>query len=95
MIMGHKGYPVRYECSDLIAELKTDIAEFGKDKLLAVWLRNYPGHGVEVAVNYDYVVDGKPISNAELLENERFAIMTAESLLDLLQKQNDEEQIYT
>lgn len=94
MILGSKGYPVRFECSDLIRELKEDIRECDKDKLLAVWLKSYPEHGIEAAVNYDFIVDDSPIDKSELAANERLALMSAESLLDLLVKQNDPADIY-
>ena len=96
MILGSKGYPISYECSELIKELKRDIEEFvvGKDELLAVWLREYREHGVEVAVNYDFVVDEAMIESSELLEGERIVVMSAECLLDILLKQNDPIEVY-
>lgn len=94
MILGNKGYPVRFECSELIRELKEDIREYGNDKLLAVWLREYKEYGVEVVVNYDFIVDDSPITQAEFSGNERIALMSAESLLDLLIKQNDSIEVY-
>ena len=90
MILGNKGYPISFECSELIGELRRDIQECGKDKMLAVWLRNYPEHGVELAVNYDYIIKDMPINKDELAENERISLMTAESLLDILIKQSDD-----
>ena len=66
MILGSKGYPISFECSELIKELRRDISECGKDKLLAVWLKNYPEHGVEFAVNYDFIVEDSPIGKTEL-----------------------------
>lgn len=94
MILGSKGYPVSFECSELIRELRKDIQEFGKDKLFAVFLRNYSEHGIEVAVNYDFIVDADMIDRSELSNDERIVIMTAESLLDFLLKQNDPIRIY-
>lgn len=94
MLIGSKGYPISYECSELIAELKKDIRECGKDKLLAVWLKEYKEHGIEFAVNYDFVVNEAPIEASEIEADERLSVMTAESLLDLLIKQNDPVQIY-
>lgn len=94
MLLGSKGYPVSFECSELIAELKMDIREFGKNKLLAVWLKEYSEHGVEFVTNYDFIVDEEPISEKELDKNERIALMTAERLLDLLEKQNNPIEVY-
>lgn len=95
MLLGTKGYPVSYECSELIAELEQDIRECGKELILAVWLRNYPEHGAEFAVSYDFIVDEMPISKSELEPNERISIMSAESLLDILTKQNDMIEVYS
>lgn len=94
MLLGNKGYPVSYDCSELIVELKRDIREYGKEKLLAVWLREYKEHGIEVAINYDFVVDESPISHGEIGLDERIVLMSAESLLSLLIKQNDPINIY-
>lgn len=93
-IIGNKGYPVSYECSELLKELKRDIAECGKDKLFIVWLREYPEHGVEIAVNYDFYVEELPFTPSEIDENERIVIMSGESLYDRLMKQNDKIQAY-
>ncbi len=94
MLMGSAGSPVSFECSELIAELKQDIRECGKDKLFAVWLRNYPELGIEIAVNYDYIVSGNEISADEVNANERVVLMSAECLLDRLIKQNDKIRVY-
>lgn len=93
-IIGKKGYPISYECSELLKELKRDIAECGKDKLFMVWLREYPEHGVELAVNYDFYAKELPVTQSELNENERIVIMSGESLYDRLKKQNDKIQAY-
>lgn len=89
-ILGKHGGLVSYDCKELIQELKMDIAEFGKDEMLVVWMRRYPEHGVELAVNYDFIVDEKPIDKGrEVDKNERLVIMRADILLDRLIKQND------
>ena len=33
------GKKISFECSELIEELKEDIAEFGGDKIVAVWCK--------------------------------------------------------
>lgn len=94
MLIGSAGCPVSFECSELIAELKQDIHECGRNKLFAVWLRNYPDLGIEIAVNYDYIVSGHEISANEVNDNERVVLMSAECLLDRLIKQNDKIRVY-
>lgn len=38
-----QGIKISFECSELIGELKEDIAEFGGDKIVAVWCKDNPG----------------------------------------------------
>ena len=89
MIIGSKGIPVSYESNRLIKELKRDIQECGEDKIFVVWLKNLKKYGVEVAVNYDFMVEDDPIDKSELKEDERFVLMTGAALLDYLVKQNE------
>lgn len=87
-IRGKHGGLVSYDCEELIEELRMDIAEFGKDEMFVVWMRSYPEHGVELAVNYDFT--DEPIDrDSEVDENERLVIMKADVLLDRFIKQND------
>lgn len=37
------GESVSFECSELIGELKRDIAEFGGDTIVCVWCQKYKG----------------------------------------------------
>ena len=89
-IVGKHGGLISYDCEELIEELKLDIAECGEDELFVVWLRKYPEHGIELAVNYDFIVDEQPIDkNKEVEENERLVVMQAKILLRRLEAQND------
>lgn len=81
---------ISYASDELIAELEEDIAEFGPDEKIAVWIRKYPDYGgVEFIVNYDFLTEEQPVDMAkELGENERMAIMRAADALEVLKEQN-------
>ncbi len=95
MIIGSKGIPVSYESDSLIRELKKDILECGEDQIFVVWMKNLKQYGVEVAVNYDFMVEDDPIDKSELDEDERFVLMSGAALLDYLEKQNEIIEVYT
>ena len=48
-----RGENISFECSELIDELKSDIEEFGGDKIVAAWCKDT--HGVTLYVNYDFI----------------------------------------
>lgn len=80
---------VSFDSRELINELAQDIAECGRDKMVAVWLRRYPEFGnIEFAVNYDFIVDGKPIEPSEVDKDERLVLMQMGELMRILKKQN-------
>ena len=81
------GINISYECSELIEELKEDIAEFGSDTIVAVWCMN--SSGVTIYTNYDFIEEEEPIAETELKENEYLQKMTMSALLILLEKQNE------
>lgn len=57
--------------------------------MVAVWLRRYPEFGnIEFAVNYDFIVDGKPIETSEVDKDERLVLMQMGELMRILKKQN-------
>lgn len=58
------GQSISFECSELIEELKDDISEFGGDRIVAVWCREY--QGVTIHANYDFIADDKPLPKTEL-----------------------------
>ena len=95
------------DSKELIEEIKNDIAEFGKEEIYAVWLRKYSQYNVEFIVNYDFIIDDEndPFRDFETKddslygkfekgENERIVLMSADKILDYLQKQNDPIEIY-
>lgn len=80
---------ISYECSELIAEVQEDIAEFGPYTKVMVWFRRYPDYNVKFAVNYDFITDDDPITGDEVGENETLDIKTLGELLEILQEQNE------
>lgn len=81
------GESVSYECSELIKELKADIKEFGGDKIVAVWCKDYKG--VVIYTNYDFIDKEDPINPSELNDDEFLKEMTMTALLVVLEKQNE------
>ena len=84
-----------------------DSKELIKEEIYAVWLRKYPQYNVEFIVNYDFIIDedDDPFKDFEVnddylygkfekAENERIVLMSADKILDYLQKQNDPTEIY-
>ncbi len=86
MALNSKNQNISYECSELIAELKEDIAEFGGNKIVAVWCKDI--HWSTIYTNYDFAEDEHPIKKSELKEGEYIQKMTMSALLILLEKQN-------
>ena len=74
-LKGIGGGRFSFSSEELIAELKMDIAEFGKDEIFAVWLRKYPEYGVEFIVNYDFICDDDPFGEFDKGENERIVLI--------------------
>lgn len=82
-----KGVTISYECSELIEELKADIAEFDGDTIVAVWCKDKSG--VTIYTNYDFIDKEDPIKETELKEDEYIKQMTMSALLILFEKQNE------
>lgn len=80
------GKNISFECSELIEELKEDILEFGGDKIVVVWCKEY--EGVVLYTNYDFIEEEKPIRESELQSGEFLKQMTMSTLLIVLEKQN-------
>lgn len=80
------GLKISYECSELIEELKQDIEEFGGDRVVAVWCKEY--EGVTIYTNYDFITDDMPLENSEV-NGEVVKPMTMSALLILFEKQNE------
>lgn len=82
------GKKISFECSELIEELKQDIAEFGATTIFAVWVRKIEELQAEIIVNYDFVEGDVPISLDEIQSNEHIIYMQGDLLLEALEKQN-------
>ena len=75
---------ISYESSELIADLKQDILEFGNDYIVAVWYKEIDG--VTVYTNYDFINEDSPIDQSELQDGEKIKPMTMGALLALEQQ---------
>lgn len=75
-----------YENSELIADLKQDILEFGNDYIVAVWYKEIDG--VTVYTNYDFINEDSSIDQSELQDGEKIKPMTMGALLVALEQQN-------
>ena len=75
-----------YESSELIADLKQDILEFGNDYIVAVWYKEIDG--VTVYTKYDFITEDSPIDQSELQDGEKIKPMTMGALLVALEQQN-------
>ena len=85
--INEQGIKISFECSDLIKELKEDIAEFGGDTVVAVWCKD--NSGVTLYTNYDFIDEDQPITEKEVDEDKYIQKMTMSALLILLEKQNE------
>lgn len=86
MAFVNNGESISFECSDLIEELKCDIAEFGGDKVVAVWCKE--SRGVILYTNYDFIEPDQPLDKTEFKDGEFLKKMTMSALLIVLEKQN-------
>lgn len=82
-----QGIKISFECSNLIEELKADIAEFGENEIVSVWCKD--NSGVTIYTNYDFNIEGEIINESALEDNEYIQNMTMGALLILLEKQNE------
>ena len=85
--LNENGEKISFECSELIEELKEDIAEFGGETIVAAWCEKCKG--VEIYTNYDFFEEESPVEESELKDGEYIKQMTMTALLILLEKQND------
>ena len=80
---------ISYDSKNLIDELTADIAEFGTEEKLAVWIKKFPDYDQEFIVNYDFLDPQNPVDQLkECYSDERLAIMTAGKLLEILKEQD-------
>ena len=77
---------ISYDCSELISELKEDIAEFGENEIVYAWKRQRHGEP-DIYVNYDFKTSYKEIEEAKE-RSEIIEIIKMGELLKILEKQN-------
>ena len=77
---------ISYDSSELIADLKQDILEFGNDYVVAVWYKQI--EGTIIYTNYDFINEDSPIDQSELQDGEKIKPMTMGALLVALEQQN-------
>lgn len=78
---------VSVDCSELIAELKKDIAEFGGDLVVNVWCIDI--FGTTVYVNYNFIIAGHPVRAKDLDNGTYIKQMTMTALLVLFEKETE------
>lgn len=78
---------ISYDSSELIAELKQDIFEFGEDKELVAFYKII--NNVKIYTNYDFITEEMPIQKNELRRGEKLEKVKAKDLLKALIKQNN------
>lgn len=75
-----KGVQISYECDDLIESLELDISEYGKS--CRVYAISEMMQGVEIYTGYEYT------DRIQLKRGQKYTLMSAGQLMDILQKQN-------
>lgn len=86
-IVNKNGVSWSYECEDLIAKLKEDIKEFGKDCEFIAWY--IEREDIRLYTNYDFDDSNVPVSLDELNEGEHLTRIKGWILLEHLIKQNE------
>ena len=79
------GKSISFDCSDLISELKLDIAEFGGDMIVEVVAEEKDG--VIIYKDYNFIDDGGK-NDFKLSPSEKTQRMTASALLVLYEQEN-------
>ncbi|MBD5556833.1 MAG: hypothetical protein HDQ95_16210 [Roseburia sp.] len=79
------GQSISFDCSNLIEELREDIAEFGGDQILEVVTEEK--NGVTIYKDYNFL-DGDENTSFPLTGNEKLQKMTASALLVLYETEN-------
>ena len=79
-ITGKSMEQISYDCEDLIESLKLDISEYGKS--CRVYAISEMMHGVEIYTGYEYT------DRIQLKQGQKYTLMSASQLIDILQKQN-------
>ena len=79
-ITGKSMEQISYDCEDLIESLKLDISEYGKS--CRVYAISEILQGVEIYTGYEYT------DRIQLKQGQKYTLMSASQLMDILQKQN-------
>ncbi len=79
-ITGINGEQISYECDDLIESLELDTSEYGKS--FKVYAISEMMQGVETYTGYEYT------DRIQLKRGQKYTLMSASQLMDILQKQN-------
>lgn len=79
------GMKISYDCSELIEELKEDIAEFGGNMIVEVVTEER--EGVTIFKDYNFTTDD-PDTEFRLNSGEKVQRMTASALMELHEKEN-------
>ena len=85
--INNEGRKISYDCSDLIEELKQDIAEFGGDMIVEVVTEEL--QGVTIYKDYNFVDKDDSENEFTLTPTESSQRMTATALLMLYEKENE------
>lgn len=76
---------VSFECTELIKELRQDIADFGENLIVEVIATQL--HDITIYKDYNFVSDDEN-TKFELKQNEKLVKMPAVELLKLYEKEN-------
>lgn len=76
---------VSFECTELIKELRQDIADFGENLIVEVISTQL--HDITIYKDYNFVSDDEN-TKFELKQNEKLVKMPAVELLKLYEKEN-------
>ena len=79
------GMKISYDCSELIEELKEDIAEFGGDTIIEVVTEER--EGVTIYKDYNFIKDDED-TEFKLNPEEKMQRMTASALMILYEIEN-------
>lgn len=80
------GKAISFDCSELIEELKEDVAEFGGDMIVEVATQEVDG--VTIYKDYNFVDDSDTEHTFELKKGEKIQRMSASALLLLYEQEN-------
>lgn len=76
---------VSFECTELIKELRRDIADFGENLIVEVIATQL--HGITIYKDYNFISDDEN-TKFKLKQNEKLVKMPAVELLKLYEKEN-------